>query len=189
MSLSDLIFWNAFHEKGIDIAAGVSDTYKHWVSEADERRCKICKEMTGKIWYLDELPDPEPPIHPNCRCDIQKMETILAGTATANKHDGADWMLKYKGELPEYYIEYDDIKALGWRKGKIPSNFAPGKMYTGGIYRNDNKHLPDKSGRIWHEADINYEQGETRNSQRIVWSDDGLIFVTYDHYETFNEII
>lgn len=61
-------------------------------------------------------------------------------------------------------------------------------MFTRGEYENSNKHLPDALGRIWYEADINYTQGR-RNRHRIVWSNDGLMFVTYDHYNTFYEII
>ncbi len=57
-----------------------------------------------------------------------------------------------------------------------------------GLYENRNKHLPEKLGRKWYEADINYQTGR-RNAQRIVYSNDGLIFVTYDHYQTFYEII
>ena len=38
-----------------------------------------------------------------------------------------------------------------------------------------------------YEADINYDKG-FRNRQRILYSNDGLIFVTYDHYQTFYEI-
>ena len=38
------------------------------------------------------------------------------------------------------------------------------------------------------EADINYVNGK-RNSQRVVWSNDGLIFVTFNHYKTFFEIV
>lgn len=77
---------------------------------------------------------------------------------------------------------------FGWRSGKKVSKFADGKMLFKGIYDNDNYHLPQKPGRIWYEADINYTGGK-RNKQRIVWSNDRLIFVTYDHYETFYEII
>lgn len=62
------------------------------------------------------------------------------------------------------------------------------KLLTKGIYRNANGHLPQKAGRIWYEADINYKAGR-RNSQRILWSNDGLIFVTYDHYASFYEIV
>ena len=56
------------------------------------------------------------------------------------------------------------------------------------IYRNKDGHLPNAQGRIWYEADINYIDGK-RNAQRIVWSNDGLIFASYDHYKTFCEII
>ena len=90
--------------------------------------------------------------------------------------------------MPDYYITIEDIYDLGWKKGMNPIDYAPGKMITGGIYQNRNGHLPQKNGRSWYEADINYEQGK-RNSQRIVWSDDGLIFATYDHYATFHEIV
>ncbi len=57
----------------------------------------------------------------------------------------------------------------------------------GCINRNDDGVLPQKNNRIWYEADINYTGGY-RNTQRIVFSNDGLVFVTYDHYKTFIEI-
>ena len=42
--------------------------------------------------------------------------------------------------------------------------------------------------KMWYEADINYTTGK-RNSEKIVYSNDGLIFVTYNHYKTFIEIV
>ena len=48
--------------------------------------------------------------------------------------------------------------------------------------------LPDKTGRIWYEADFDYSD-ETRGSNRILYSNDGLIFVSYDHANTFYELI
>ena len=64
----------------------------------------------------------------------------------------------------------------------------PGKMITKGIYKNRNGHLPSAPGRIWYEADINYDGGY-RGNDRILFSNDGLVFVTYDHYLTFEEIV
>lgn len=61
-------------------------------------------------------------------------------------------------------------------------------MIMGGVYHNKNGHLPDAPGRVWYEADVNYYDGR-RNRHRVLWSNDGLIFVTYDHYSTFYEII
>ena len=86
------------------------------------------------------------------------------------------------------YFHQPKLQALGWQRGQPVSSFAKGKMLTKGTYRNLNGHLPQIPGRIWYEADINYRSGK-RNSQRILWSNDGLIFVTYDHYATFYEII
>ena len=63
----------------------------------------------------------------------------------------------------------------------------PGKMVTG-KYNNNNGHLPSSPGRLWYEADINYTNGYRKES-RIVFSNDGLIFISYNHYETFIEIV
>ena len=57
----------------------------------------------------------------------------------------------------------------------------------GGVYKNSNGHLPDDIGRVWYETDINYTKGY-RGLGGIVFSNDGLVFVTYDHYETFIEV-
>jgi len=57
-----------------------------------------------------------------------------------------------------------------------------------GIYQNRDGHLPSAPGRIWYEADINYASGY-RSAERILYSNDGLVFVTYDHYESFVEVV
>lgn len=116
------------------------------------------------------------------------MEAVEAGGATHNKLDGADYWLKYYGKLPEYYISPEQLKDLGWNFGDRPSQYASGRMLGGSVYENDDRILPTKPGRVWYEADINYTLGR-RNLHRILWSNDGLIFVTYDHYRAFYEII
>lgn len=63
----------------------------------------------------------------------------------------------------------------------------PGKMIGGDVYQNREEKLPIESGRIWYEANINYKDG-FRNRERILYSNDGLIFVSYDHYQTFYEV-
>lgn len=129
-----------------------------------------------------------PPLHYGCRCEIKDMQAVLAGDATKDGRNGADWWLKYIGKLPDYYISDKDAIAAGWYYGKSPVKYVPGKMITFGEYDNENGHLPEAEGRVWYEADINYYEGK-RNKHRILWSNDGLIFVTYDHYETFYEIV
>jgi hypothetical protein len=165
-----------------------SKKYKNWIAILDTQTCPECRIMHGKIWLSEESVSKEPPEHFLCRCKIKTMEAVKSGTATINGIDGADWTLKNKSELPNYYVDKFEAIQRGWKRGKWPSNFIPEKMIFGGQYDNDNGHLPQAEGRIWYEADINYKEGK-RNTQRIVWSNDGLIFVTYDHYATFYEIV
>lgn len=126
----------------------VSQHYKNWLSIEDERRCKSCEEMPGKIYEIDEIPEPEPPLHENCRCFIELMKAILAGEATEKGKTGADWWLMKFHHLPPYYITESEAKELGWRpkRGNLHS-VAPEKMVTMGDYDNDDGHLPSAEGR------------------------------------------
>ena len=116
------------------------------------------------------------------------MDVIPAGRATEAGEDGADYYLANKGKLPSNYISKKDAKALGWesKKGNL-ANVADGKIIGGDIYKNNEGRLPQANGRIWYEADINYTSGY-RGNERIFYSNDGLIFVSYDHGYTFYEI-
>ena len=125
----------------------------------------------------------------NRRCSIQCLEAKAAGTATKLGLRGADWWLKTFRRLPGYYIAESEATQLGW----IPilanlSIVAPGKMLTKGVYKNRDKRLPDAPERVWYEADINYSSGY-RGGERVLYSNDGLIFATYDYYATFVEIV
>lgn len=164
-----------------------SSNYKNYIAELDRRTCLRCETLHGQV-YLVDAPAVSPPIHPNCRCRIVPMDAVICENATKDGKNGADWWIANFAVLPDYYISEEDITALGWRIGKSPCKYAPGKMITKGVYGNRNGHLPDVPGRIWYEADINYYDGR-RNKHRLLWSDDGLMFVTYDHYKTFIEII
>lgn len=188
MSLESAITIAAIQGDILSPQITTSSKYKHWVSYDDAIRCIECENNHGKIWLISEKPYPEPPIHPKCRCSIELMKAIVAGTATINGLNGADLTLILKHNLPDYYISKEYALKNGWSPNKWPSNFVPKKMIFGGIYKNVNQHLPSVPGRVWYEADINYKSRK-RNSQRILWSNDGLVFVTYDHYKTFYEII
>ncbi len=116
------------------------------------------------------------------------MRTIAAGTATKEGLQGVDAYLKYTGNLPANYISKTTADNNGWvrKKGNLGDIF-PGKSIGGDVYDNRNHKLPEKQGRIWYEADFDY-YGGYRNDSRILYSSDGLIFVTYDHYKTFYEV-
>lgn len=168
---------------------GESTKYKHWVSRLAENTCEECVGMHGKIWEFSQAPKGDYGLHNNCQCVIIPMETIKAGTATFNEKNGADWVVKNEGKLPNYYITKKEALKRGYKQadGNL-SEVAPNMMLTKGIYKNTNKHLPSSENRVWYEADLNYREG-FRNSQRLLFSNDGLIFVTFNHYKTFYEII
>ncbi len=116
------------------------------------------------------------------------MRTKEVGTATDRGFDGADAWLLYRNRLPDYYVTKDVAKTKGYRRKK--NNLAdvlPGYMIGGDEFLNDKKKLPCAHGRIWYEADIDYTYGK-RNLKRILYSNDGLVFVSEDHYQTFYEI-
>lgn len=164
-----------------------STRWKQWFSFPDLKRCKPCKDKTGTIYPIDESVTPNK-LHARCRCFIKLLDSIKAGTCTYEGINGADYTLTHENTLPNYYLSKAELIDTGWKPGKFPSNWVPGKMLAGGIYNNKNQHLPETAGRTWYEADINYYSGK-RNSSRILYSNDGLVFATFDHYSTFSEII
>lgn len=167
---------------------GYSSKWKTWKAEIDLKTCLNCRRENGKIYNIHKFIYPAPPLHPNCRCVIENLRTLLPGTATNDGTNGADWYLRIYGKLPEYYITPEQAVSNGWnpKEGNLFLK-CPGKMIFGGIYQNKNGHLPNSPNRIWYEADIDYEYGY-RGNKRILFSSDGLVFVTYDHYTTFIEI-
>ena len=96
--------------------------------------------------------------------------------------------LKENKELPDYYITKKRASESGWisKKGNL-CEVLPNRAIGGDIFTNREKSLPDKKGRVWYEADLNYNCGR-RNADRVLFSSDGLIFVTHDHYKNFEKI-
>ena len=126
--------------------------------------------------------------HPFGHCIYVPMRTKPVGTATNQGESGADFQLYHYNKLPDYYINKDDASNAGWinTEGNL-HKVLPNKMIGGDIFKNKNNKLPSTPNRTWFEADINYSKG-FRNNERILYSNDGLLFITYDHYHTFYEI-
>jgi hypothetical protein len=99
----------------------------------------------------------------------------------------ADYVKKHQ-RLPDNFITKKDARRLGWdpSRGNL-RDVAPGKSIGGDVFGNREKRLPAKKGRVWFEADIQYKGGK-RGKDRIVFSNDGLIYKTEDHYRTFSRI-
>lgn len=103
------------------------------------------------------------------------------------KEDVAAYIHEY-GCLPSNYITKKEAQKLGWdsEKGNL-DEAAPGRSIGGDRFGNYEELLPVKKGRTYYECDIDYEKG-FRGPKRLVYSNDGLIYYTEDHYKTFEQL-
>ena len=99
------------------------------------------------------------------------------------KEDVALYIHLY-GRLPQNFITKKEAEALGWSGGSLEP-YAPGKCIGGSRFGNYEGLLPEKDGRTYTECDIDTLGAKSRGPKRIVFSNDGLIYYTGDHYETF----
>lgn len=86
--------------------------------------------------------------------------------------------------LPQNFITKKYARALGWNGGGL-DGYADGKCIGGDRFGNYEGLLPDAPGREYHECDIDTLHAASRGAKRIVYSNDGLIYYTEDHYESF----
>ena len=99
----------------------------------------------------------------------------------------ADYLFEH-GELPPNFITKLEAIGRGWQtRFRTVAEAAPGMSIGGDRYGNYEGKLPTKKGRKYFEADCNYVSGN-RGAERIVYSSDGLVFYTGDHYQTFTEM-
>lgn len=88
-------------------------------------------------------------------------------------------------KLPDNFITKKEAMNLGWQSSKANLWEVSDKMSIGGDrFGNREQRLPEEKGRQYYEADIDYDGGY-RGAKRVVYSKDGLIYYTDDHYESF----
>ena len=97
--------------------------------------------------------------------------------------DVSSYLLEY-GHLPDNFITKKEAKALGWSSGSLEP-YAPGKCLGGDSFGNREGLLPKAEGRTWTECDINTLGKDSRGDERLVFSNDGLIYYTGDRYKSF----
>ena len=88
------------------------------------------------------------------------------------------------GHLPDNFITKKEAEALGWSGGSV-EKYAPGMAIGGSRFGNYEGLLPEADGRTYTECDIDTEGASSRGAKRIVFSNDGLIYYTEDHYKSF----
>lgn len=136
--------------------------------------------LPGETALPEESPEPaasapeEPP--------AQEPSLDEDGTYTT-KEDLALYLHLY-GHLPSNFVTKKEARAAGWTGGSVEA-FFPGMCIGGDYYGDYEGNLPKAKGRSWQECDVNTLGRRSRGAERIVWSNDGLIYYTGDHYETW----
>ena len=115
--------------------------------------------------------------------DDSGAEAIDEDGSFTSKEEVALYIHTY-GRLPGNFITKKEAQALGWPGGSLEP-YAPGKCIGGSRFGNYEGLLPEKEGRTYTECDIDTLGAESRGAKRIVFSNDGLIYYTGDHYESF----
>lgn len=117
----------------------------------------------------------------------QSTENIYESGTYTDPHELAQYIHTY-GRLPNNFLTKKEALKLGWESEKGNLWDVTDKMSIGGDrFGNREGLLPKEEGRVYYECDVNYEGGY-RGAERIVFSNDGLIFYTDDHYESFTQL-
>ena len=125
----------------------------------------------------------------NAFAPVQQPEVVTEAAISesgiySSREEVAEYLHRY-GHLPSNYLTKREAQDLGWvaSKGNL-WQVAPGMSIGGDRFGNREGLLPKASGRTYYECDIDFD-GSYRNEKRIVYSNDGLIYYTGDHYESF----
>ena len=146
--------------------------------------------LLASFFGLDvDIPDAAEPAPPSqsARETVDRSTELLAPDGSfTTKEDVALYIHTY-GCLPPNFITKEEARDLGWEGGGL-DDYAYGMCIGGDRFGNYEGLLPDAEGRKWFECDINTLGADDRGAERIVWSNDGLIYYTPDAFDTFIQL-
>lgn len=145
------------------------------------------EEPPSALEETPEAPEETSPGAAGTETDSASPEASAAQLAEdgvyTTKEDVALYLHQY-GRLPGNFITKKEAQALGWSGGSLEP-YAPGKCIGGSHFGNYEGLLPEAEGRRYTECDIDTLGADSRGAKRIVFSNDGLIYYTDDHYASF----
>lgn len=167
----------------------ISALEEAFLEEPEATEAEIAEE---EFFYEEELPPetteaaPEETVVEETQAsEATEPETpALDENGSYNTKEEVALYIHQYGHLPSNYISKKEAEKLGWSGGSL-EKFAPGKSIGGSRFGNYEGILPQKDGRTYTECDIDTLGKSKRGAKRIVFSNDGLIYYTEDHYETF----
>ena len=129
-------------------------------------------------------PETESPVTAPTEPPADPAAAPIAEDGSYDTKDEVALYIRTYGHLPSNYVTKTEAKKAGWEGGSLDKYF-PGCSIGGDVFGNREGLLPDASGRIYYECDIGTAGKSSRGAKRIVFSSDGLIYYTDDHYDSF----
>ncbi|MBQ8551337.1 MAG: ribonuclease [Clostridia bacterium] len=111
-------------------------------------------------------------------------ESVIDEDGYYYSKDNVALYLHTYNKLPKNFITKSEAGKLGWEGGSV-ERYREGAAIGGDKFGNREGLLPKKDGRVYYECDIDTYGKSERGEKRIVYSNDGLIYYTGDHYESF----
>lgn len=149
--------------------------------ELQEKEDNVVEDDDWEDWDTEPAEQSEPA--PHTAQEPDPSVTVAEDGEYTSRDEVALYLHTY-GRLPSNYITKKEAQALGWEGGRLEP-YAPGKSIGGDYFGNYEGLLPKKKGRKYYECDIDTQGKKSRGAKRIIWSNDGLIYYTDDHYESF----
>ena len=145
---------------------------------------------TGEDDAAEPADEPSDLVIPDETADGKQPESPADDGITVDKdgeYDDKDHVALYihlYGKLPKNYMTKKQAEAKGWTGGALDT-VVKGKAIGGTYFGNYEGLLPKKDKRSYYECDIDTIGKKSRGAKRIIYSNDGLVYYTDDHYETF----
>ena len=179
LSVFSLTLFVGCAQEDIELAADVLTAVLETQLEEDDEYTEIVSEVNNSDTKIEDYRE----VIAEENIDTEESLISEDGIYTS-KEDVAAYLHEY-GHLPSNFITKKEAKKLGWisSEGNL-DEVAPGMSIGGDYFGNYEGNLPEAKDRDYYECDIDFD-GTYRNGKRIVFSNDGLIYYTEDHYETF----
>lgn len=153
---------------------------------SDREQVESSSDMISSEESSSDVTSPEksdPSIAPSDSAGLETEAVISEDGEYTTKEDVALYIHLY-GHLPSNFVTKKQAQSQGWKGGSL-ENYFPGCSIGGDVFGNREGLLPKKDGRKYYECDIDTKGAKSRGAKRIVFSNDGLVYYTDDHYESF----
>lgn len=129
-----------------------------------------------------EEPEPEPEEAPG------EPDLTVTEDGWYNTKDEVALYIHLYNRLPENYVTKNQAEKKGWQGGSVEKYTGEGTAIGGNRFGNYEGLLPKAKGRSYTECDINTVGKKSRGAERIIFSNDGLVYYTNDHYKSFEQL-